>query len=58
MAAFVLNLNDNKQPQWEDPRARGPSKAKAQQGDRVRGNKIQRLLPDLRHFSCQELSFR
>lgn len=58
VAAFALNLNDNKQPQWEDPKARGPSKAKAQQGDRVRENKIQRLLPDLWHFSCHELSFR
>lgn len=35
VAAFALNLSDNKQPQWEDPRAQGPSKAKAQQGDPV-----------------------
>lgn len=32
VVAFVLNMN-NKLPPWEDLRAEGPSKAKAQQGD-------------------------
>lgn len=33
VVAFVLNMNNNKLPPWEDLRAEGPSKAKAQQGD-------------------------
>lgn len=35
VVAFAPNLNDNKQPSWEELRAEGPSKAKAQQEDPV-----------------------